>query len=222
MLIYSFPDPQRAPRDAPLAYGGDLSAGRLLQAYQMGIFPWYSADEPILWWSPDPRFVLPPKDCVINHGLQRELVKPVWTVTFDQSFEKVMRACAEAPRKGQNGTWITDEMISAYTELHEKGFAHSVECWRGGELAGGLYGVSLGGVFFGESMFHWVDNASKVAFAHLVEKLIAWDFELIDCQMPTKHLATFGAHSISRSHFLQILEEAVRKPTRVGGWGESR
>lgn len=216
-----FPNPRSAPADAPLAWGRDLSSELLLHAYQQGIFPWYETGQPVLWWCPDPRFVLPPADTVINHGLRRELKKSYWAVTFDQKFSEVMRACARAPRKGQNGTWITEEMLNAYTELHHQGYAHSVECWHNGVLAGGLYGIAIGGVFFGESMFHKVNNASKIAFAKLVERLNAWEFTLIDCQMPTQHLASFGARNIPRERFLKILEEALLKPTRRGYWNLS-
>lgn len=218
---YAFPDPHTAPSNAPLAFGGDLSTGRLLKAYRMGIFPWYEVGEPILWWCPDPRFVLIPHTCTLSKSLQRERRKPYWRITYDQAFVEVMRACALAPRKGQQGTWITPEMIHAYSALHEHGYAHSVECWRDGELAGGLYGISLGGIFFGESMFHRIPNASKVAFAHLVERLIEWDFKLIDCQMPTQYLASFGARNIPRGHFLKILDEALDFPTRNCSWAQS-
>ena len=215
---YAFPDPRTAPGDEPLAMGGDLSPGRLLKAYSSGIFPWYSDGEPILWWSLDPRFVLSPLDCKINHGLRRELKRDIWKITFDQAFSEVIRSCKSMPRPEQDGTWITSEMIAAYEQLHEGGYAHSVECWQDGELAGGLYGVSLGGMFFGESMFHKKPNASKVAFAALVERLVEWDFALIDCQQPTDYLATFGAKCIPRDEFLDILEVALERPTRQGKW----
>ena len=215
---HTFPDPRTAPEDAPLALGGDLSVSRLLEAYSRGIFPWFSDGEPILWWSLDPRFVLAPGDCKINHGLRRELKKDVWEITFDHAFAEVIRSCKGAPRPDQDGTWITADMIAAYEGLHEAGYAHSVECWREGKIVGGLYGVSLGGVFFGESMFHKTANASKIAFAALVDRLVEWEFDLIDCQQPTDHLATFGAECIPRDEFLDILEEALKRPPRLGKW----
>lgn len=215
---YSFPDPRKAPWDAPLAWGGDLSPGRLLKAYTLGIFPWYDAGQPILWWSPDPRFVLNPKTAIINRGLRRALKKSYWHVTFDHAFERVMRACAQTPRPGQSGTWITEPMVEAYCKLHQMGYAHSVECWVEGVLVGGLYGISLGRAFFGESMFHHKTDASKVAFATLLEQLVRWDFEMVDCQMPTAHLASFGAREISRDDFLDHLEHLLTVPARRGSW----
>ena len=219
LKAYTFPDPRKAPDDEPLAFGGDLCPERLLTAYSLGIFPWYEQGQPILWWCPNPRFTLPPKDCTINRGLRRALKKPHWHVTFDQAFADVMRACAQTPRKGETGTWITQAMLEAYCELHRLGYAHSVECWKDGELTGGLYGISLGTVFFGESMFHRESDASKVAFARLVERLIEWDFTLIDCQMPTEHLASFGAKDMPREAFLKHLKAAQKHPTRLGNWG---
>ncbi|MDP0495614.1 MAG: leucyl/phenylalanyl-tRNA--protein transferase [Verrucomicrobiota bacterium JB024] len=214
----AFPDPRFAPTDAPLAVGGDLSVLRLIEAYSRGIFPWYNAGEPILWWSPDPRFVLLPRELKVSHSLHKELKKPCWEVTYDQAFAQVIRGCAQANRPGQDGTWIVEEMIRAYLELHAAGYAHSVECWHEGKLAGGLYGVSLGAAFFGESMFHRVPNASKVAFARLVERLQHWEFQLIDCQQPTKYLASFGATCWPRDIFLRTLANAVSAPTRIGKW----
>ncbi|MGE9294475.1 MAG: leucyl/phenylalanyl-tRNA--protein transferase, partial [Puniceicoccales bacterium] len=214
----AFPDPRYAPADAPLAVGGDLSVLRLIEAYSRGIFPWYNAGEPILWWSPDPRFVLLPRELKVSHSLKKELKKDCWEVTFDQAFGQVIRGCAHANRPGQDGTWIVDEMIKAYHELHAAGYAHSVECWHEGKLAGGLYGVSLGAAFFGESMFHRVPNASKVAFVGLVERLRQWEFQLIDCQQPTRYLASFGATCWPRELFLRTLGNAVSAPTRMGKW----
>lgn len=214
----TFPDPRECPGDRPLGWGGDLSVERLLAAYRQGIFPWYDVGEPILWWCPDPRFVLPPTSLKVSSSLKKELKKAHWRVTFDEAFPKVIRACAQTPRPGQAGTWITEEMQDAYIGLHELGYAHSVECWSRGELVGGLYGVSLGGMFFGESMFHHAPNASKVAFVRLVERLQQWEFALIDCQMPTKYLASFGAHLIPREQFLDILELAMGQPMRQGNW----
>lgn len=214
----AFPDPRLAPPDGPMALGGDLSVTRLLQAYRQGIFPWFSEGEPILWWCPDPRFVLLPRDIVISHSLQKELKKACWEVTFDTAFEEVIRACARTARPGQDGTWIVNDMIDAYTRLHAEGYAHSVECWRDGKLAGGLYGVSLGAAFFGESMFHHRPNASKVAFVRLVERLTAWEFQLVDCQQPTEYLASFGATCWPRETFLRALDNAISAPTRRGTW----
>jgi len=176
----SFPDPRQAPADAPLAMGGDLSPERLLDAYAHGIFPWYNEETPILWWSPDPRFVLPLEEFRVRRSLAKVLCKAPWTFTMDRACEQVMRGCATQARPNQDGTWILQEMITAYGRLHDLGFAHSVECWEGERLVGGLYGVSLGRLFFGESMFHWVPDASKTAFVHFVQQLIAWDFALID------------------------------------------
>ena len=214
----AFPDPRNAPADAPLGVGGDLSVIRLIEAYSKGIFPWYNAGEPILWWCPDPRFALLPCDLKISRSLSKELKKPCWEVTFDQAFGQVIRHCASTSRPGQDGTWIVDEMIRAYQQLHAAGYAHSVECWHEGKLAGGLYGVSLGAAFFGESMFHRVPNASKVAFVHLVERLRQWEFQLIDCQQPTRYLASFGATCWPRETFLRTLANALSAPTRMGKW----
>ncbi|MGF1484712.1 MAG: leucyl/phenylalanyl-tRNA--protein transferase [Opitutales bacterium] len=213
-----FPDPRTAPRDGPIAIGGDLSVERLLAAYARGIFPWFGEDEPILWWCPDPRFVLLPEAAHIAKNLERERRKPRWRVTMDTAFQEVIHACASQKRHDQDGTWITPEMRQAYTELHRTGFAHSVECWCEGSLAGGLYGVSLGGVFFGESMFHHADNASKVAFAALLDWLRANDFDLIDCQQRTRHLASFGARETARDAFLDQLEASLQRPTLPGPW----
>ncbi len=213
-----FPDPRKAPRRGPMAMGGDLSVERLLDAYTRGIFPWFSEDEPILWWCPDPRFVLYPGQAHLSHSLERERRKACWEVRADTAFAEVIQACAVQKRHLQDGTWITPEMVTAYTELHEAGFAHSVECWREGELVGGLYGISLGGVFFGESMFHTRDNASKVAFAALVDWLRAKDFDLIDCQQKTRHLGSFGAREIPRREFLDGLEQSLQRPSRMGPW----
>ena len=201
-----------------LAVGGDLSKERLLEAYRLGIFPWYSDDQPILWWSPDPRLVLDLKDFKISRSLSKTLKKGVFQVTFDHAFEEVIQACAVVPRAAQNGTWITEEMQEAYINLHGLGYAHSVESWFGGKLAGGLYGVSLGKAFFGESMFHLKTDASKVALATLVEKLKSWDFHFIDSQMTTEHMVRLGAKELPRRIFLKRLQSALRHPTRRGRW----
>lgn len=191
-----------------LAAGGDLSAERLIEAYRQGIFPWYSADQPLLWWSPDPRMVLYPRELKISRSLGKRLRRRDYTVRVDSAFATVMRACA-APRDAQAGTWITDEMIAAYGELHRRGIAHSVETWIDGALAGGLYGVSLGRMFYGESMFTRVTDASKLALAHLARQLERWQFGLIDCQMQTGHLASLGAREIPRAAFIREMKLAV-------------
>lgn len=200
-------DPARGPARAPLAVGGELSAASLKAAYSAGVFPWYSEGEPVQWWCPDPRFVLRPEDARLSDSLRKTLRSAAWEVACDVDFEGVMRACAEQPRPGQSGTWITEEMVKAYCALHREGLAHSVEVRRDGRLVGGLYGVALGTVFHGESMFHRVTDASKVAFAHLVSRLGAAGFRLIDCQVPTRHLASLGALSVRRSEFLRALAE---------------
>ena len=213
-----FPPPDYADPSGLLAVGGDLSKERLLEAYRLGIFPWYSDDQPILWWSPDPRLVLDLKDFTISRSLRKTLKKAIFQVTFDHAFEQVIQACALIPRAAQNGTWITEEMREAYINLHGLGYAHSVESWLGGELVGGLYGVSLGKAFFGESMFHLKTDASKVALATLVEKLKSWDFHFIDSQMTTEHMIRLGAKELPRRIFLKLLQLALRQPTKRGRW----
>jgi leucyl/phenylalanyl-tRNA--protein transferase len=199
MSEWPYGDPARAPARGPLHVGGELDFATLLAAYRHGVFPWYSEDEPVQWWSPNPRFVLPPGDLRVTDSLRKTMRKPGWTVTLDQAFERVMRACAAVPRHGQDGTWITEEMIAAYVELHRRGHAHSVEVSWQGELVGGLYGVAIGRIFHGESMFHTRSDASKVGFAALVGRLRTAGFQLIDCQMPTAHLASLGAAPIRRA-----------------------
>ena len=194
-----------------LAIGGDLSEKRLIEAYSQGIFPWYESGQPILWWSPDPRAVLFPKHLKISRSLKKTLNKNTFKVTFDQSFESVIKACS-APRQDARGTWITPEMIEAYIKLHDAGIAHSVECWNDSNLVGGLYGICLGRLFFGESMFSLQNDASKVAFVHLVKQLEIWNFPLIDCQVPNKHLSSLGACEIPLSQFVQYLEHYVDQP----------
>ena len=213
-----FPPPEYADPSGLLAVGGDLSKERLLAAYRLGIFPWYSEDQPILWWSPDPRLVLDLKDFKISRSLRKTLKRGIFQVTFDHAFEEVIRACAVVPREAQNGTWITDEMEKAYIKLHGLGYAHSVESWFGGKLAGGLYGVSVGKCFFGESMFHLKTDASKVALATLVEKLKSWDFHFIDSQMTTEHMLSLGAKELPRRIFLKRLQLALRYPTKRWRW----
>ncbi len=202
-----FPDPGYALEEPNglLAVGGDLSPARLLNAYRQGIFPWYSDGQPILWWSPDPRAVLFPDQFKVSRSLRKSLRKRPFRVTLDTAFAAVIEACSE-PRDDGAGTWITEEMKQAYIQLHGIGFAHSVECWEGEELVGGLYGVSMGKVFFGESMFTRRTDASKIGFAHLVEQLKDWGFGLIDCQVHSGHLASLGAEDIPREEFLGLLD----------------
>lgn len=213
-----FPDPELAEPDGLLAIGGDLSPERLLTAYAQGIFPWYSEENPILWWSPDPRLVLDPAELHVSRSLRRTLSRGAFRVASDTAFEAVIRRCAERERPGQHGTWITAEMIDAYVRLHALGFAHSFEAWDGDALAGGLYGVSLGAAFFGESMFADRPDASKVAFATAVEWLAARGVTLVDCQVRTDHLVRFGAREIPRRAFLERLARALEAPTRRGRW----
>jgi leucyl/phenylalanyl-tRNA--protein transferase len=205
-----FPPLEKALRqpNGLLAVGGDLSAERILLAYRHGIFPWFSEDDPILWWSPDPRMVLVPSEFIVSHSLKKLLRSGQFEVRFDSAFTEVMQACA-APRNAQAGTWIHPEMIAAYSELHRLGYAHSVETWCDGELVGGLYGMSIGKMFFGESMFSRRSNASKIALARLSQQLKRWGFGLIDCQMHTPHLASLGAREIPRDEFQQALLELV-------------
>lgn len=191
-----------------LAAGGDLSVNRLLKAYSRGIFPWFDDDQPILWWSPDPRAVMFPQDLHISRSLHKTLRSNCFRVSFDEDFDAVIRACS-APRRGSQGTWITEDIIDAYNAFHARGFAHSVECWHGDELVGGLYGVALGRLFFGESMFSRMTDASKVAFVHLVKQLEAWDFPLIDCQIMNPHLASLGATLMPRATFKHWLNDFV-------------
>jgi leucyl/phenylalanyl-tRNA---protein transferase len=213
-----FPPPDYADPSGLLAVGGDLSSERLLEAYRVGIFPWYSDDQPILWWSPDPRFMLELDEFKISRSLQKTLRRKIFQVTFDRVFEEVIAACSVVPREGQRGTWITQEMRDAYLELHGLGYAHSVESWFGGKLVGGLYGISLGKAFFGESMFHHKTDASKVALATLVEKLRSWGFHFIDSQMTTEHMMRLGAKEVPRRIFLKRLQSALRHSTRRGKW----
>ncbi|NTX39620.1 leucyl/phenylalanyl-tRNA--protein transferase [Myxococcus sp. CA033] len=216
-----FPPPERADKSGVLAVGGDLSPERLLAAYSRGIFPWFSAGDPILWHSPDPRFVLTPDSLHVGRSLRKTMARGEYEVRYDTAFARVITECGRVTRPGQNGTWITDEMLGAYVELHERGFAHSVEAWQDGELKGGLYGVSLGAAFFGESMFALAPDASKVAFVSSVERFKDWGFQLVDCQVETEHLARFGAESWPRKRFLAALHKALREPTRQGKWTEA-
>lgn len=195
-----------------LCAGGDLSPARLLEAYRHGIFPWFSEGDPILWWSPDPRMVLFPEELRISHSLRKTLARGAYETRVDTAFRSVIEACAE-PRDAKGGTWIVPEMVDAYTRLHALGIAHSVESWSGDALAGGLYGVALGKVFFGESMFARAADASKVALARLAERLREKGFRVIDCQQATAHLASLGAREIPRKAFAQLLQESIQYPT---------
>ena len=211
------PDPRAAHRGGLVAVGGDLRPGTLLDAYSKGIFPWYER-EPVLWHSPDPRMVLSPSDLLVSRSLRRTIKKGIFEVRLDTAFERVMRSCAEASRRGQRGTWITPAMIEAYCRLHDMGYAHSAESYRDGVLAGGLYGVSLGAAFFAESMFTREDDASKVALVTLVAQIRDWRFQIFDCQVHTDNAARFGATEWPRGRFLRALAAALREPARRGRW----
>jgi leucyl/phenylalanyl-tRNA--protein transferase len=213
----AFPPPELA-EDGLLAVGGDLRPERLLTAYAQGIFPWYEDGLPILWHSPDPRMVLRAEELHVTRSLAKTMRRRTYQITLDSAFRDVVEACASMERPGQEGTWITAEMIAAYEVLHRLGFAHSAEAWRGDELVGGLYGVSLGSAFFGESMFSRAHDASKVAFVTLVQDLARRGIGLIDCQVHTGHLARFGAREWPRERFLEALATALRNPTRKGKW----
>lgn len=214
-----FPDADLAEKEPNglLAVGGDLSPTRLLNAYRNGIFPWYSDGQPLLWWSPDPRTVLFPKQLKVSRSLRKTLRKQQFRASIDHCFEQVVQACA-APRQNEPGTWITPAMASAYSQLHKLGHAHSVEVWRDSELVGGLYGVAIGQVFFGESMFSRATDASKVAMVYLVERLLSWDYQLIDCQVYSEHLISLGAEEISRQAFIQHLKSDCEQPGHQGTW----
>ena len=218
-MAVHFPDPEQAMPDGLLAAGGNLEPETLLEAYARGIFPWYSEGSPILWWSPDPRMVLFPDEFKISHSLRQVLHSDKYTIRFDTDFPGVIGQCATVPRKGETGTWITPEMEQAYIRLHRMGFAHSVETYYGNKLAGGLYGISLGTAFFGESMFHVMTDASKVALYHLVQWCTYHNFDFIDAQTPTDHLTSLGAREISRKDFLDRLKKTLEKPTIRGKWG---
>ncbi len=215
-----FPDPSLAEEDGLLAIGGDLSMERLLLAYSNGIFPWYDEGSPILWWALNPRMVLFPKEFKVSKSLKQKIRKAEFNITFDGAFEKVIEQCSMVPRGDQNGTWITDEMKQAYIDLHKLGFAHSAECYFENELVGGLYGVSIGKAFFGESMFHHKTDASKIAFHALMQKLIEWDFHLIDAQMETPLLKSFGAKLIPFEDYREKLNYALDFDSKRGNWSE--
>ncbi len=211
-----FPPPDRGPRRGPIAVGGDLRPERLLLAYSMGVFPWQG--EPLHWHSPDPRMVLLADELRVSRSLAKTIRQSRFRVSLDTDFAAVMVACASVPRPGQDGTWITPAMVESYCELHRRGVAHSVEAWNGETLAGGLYGISLGAAFFGESMFARERDASKVAFVALVDQLRRWQIKLVDCQVHTPHLASLGAREWPRRAFLATLARALESPTRIGPW----
>ena len=213
-----FPAPYLASKEGLLAIGGDLSIRRLLLAYRNGIFPWYSEDEPILWWSPDPRLVLYPNELKVSRSLKKVIKQNIFEIHMDRAFEAVISECAQVRLENREGTWIVADMIRAYCRLYEAGFAHSVEAWQDNDLAGGLYGVSIGKCFFGESMFTRITNASKVALVALVEHLKSLEFAFIDCQINTAHLCRLGAREISRARYLNELKEALKHSTHKGNW----
>ena len=214
-----FPSAELAEPDGLLAIGGDLSPMRLVMAYANGIFPWYNEGDPILWWSLDPRLVIRPGEMKVSKSLRHTLRSGKFESRIDTAFRSVMEHCAVTPREGQNGTWITNDILEAYCNLYELGIAHSFETWQDGELVGGLYGVALGKAFYGESMFHTVSDASKVAFWHLHQFLQAHGFKIIDCQQETPHLKSLGAYAIPRHDFLKELEELIAEPGLIGNWG---
>jgi leucyl/phenylalanyl-tRNA--protein transferase len=214
----AFPHPRLANRDGLLAVGGDLSRARLLLAYSNGIFPWFAEEDPILWWSPSVRPVVAPGEIHVGRSLAKAMRRRPYDIRFDTAFQEVIAACASAPRPGQEGTWITRGMQEAYLDLHEAGFAHSVEAWQEGRLVGGLYGVALGGAFFGESMFARAPDASKIAFVVLCRHLEAWGFGLIDSQVTNEHTARFGTVEIPRDEFLVRVRREMDKRTRRGKW----
>jgi len=213
-----FPHPYLAEPDGLLAIGGDLSVPRLLLAYSSGIFPWYSDDSPIMWWALNPRMVLFPDKFKLSKSLKQTLYRGHFSFTLDGAFEEVIRQCAQAKRENQDGTWITEEMQEAYLNLHREGYAHSVETWNGDFLAGGLYGISLGASFFGESMFFRQRDASKAALFFLTERLKKWNFDIIDVQQETNHMRTLGAETIPLDNYLNILKKSLKQPTIRGKW----
>ena len=213
-----FPSPETADSEGLVASGGNLSVEMLLMAYCLGIFPWYSYRDPILWWSPDPRMIFINGKIKISKSLARKIEKNVFSISFDSAFDRVIHNCARIKRQRQRGTWITKEMLQAYKELHRVGYAHSVEVWKEDELVGGLYGLSIGRAFFGESMFHTTADASKVALFKLSERLREWGFDFIDGQVSNPHLESLGAVNIPRSEFLLKLNEAIRGKTLLGSW----
>jgi len=216
----TFPNPNLATKEGIIAMGGDLSTERIINAYCSGIFPWFSEGEPILWWSPNPRGVLFLEEFKLSKSMRKFLKKDIYSVTFDKNFQQVMFLCGEIRRK-KEGTWITNEMLEAYIKLHKLGVAHSVEVWdEEGKIAGGLYGISFGHMFFGESMFSIKENASKTALKYLVDKLKEYKYKVIDCQLYTEHLGSLGAKNISRLEYIKILSEELSYPTLKGNWSK--
>jgi leucyl/phenylalanyl-tRNA--protein transferase len=209
---HTFPDPSAACDEGILAYGGDLNPNRILKAYMKGIFPWYNKNDPILWWSPNPRMVLSLDEFKCSKSLKRTVQKKIFEIKFNSAFEEVMKQCAKVSRKGQKDTWILPQIIEAYGILHNMGFAHSFEAYYEGKLVGGGYGIAMGDIFTGESMFALKNDASKVAFYHLVKHLKQKGFSLIDCQISTAHLKSLGAKEISREAFLSLIQIALQKP----------
>ena len=210
--------PVHLAEDGLLALGGDLRPERLILGYTQGIFPWYAENLPILWHSPDPRMMMTTRDLVVQKSLRKQIRRQPYELKIDTAFGEVLAGCASAPRPGQTGTWLIPEMVDAYTKLHDLGFAHSFEAWKDGELVGGLYGVSLGAAFFGESMFTKAPDASKIAFVASVRQLDAWSIGLIDCQVHTEHLERFGAYEVPRLSYIELLRRALDEPTRTGKW----
>lgn len=213
-----FPNPYHAPENMPMAIGGDLSPDRLIKAYQMGIFPWFNEEDPILWWSPNPRMVLYPDQVKVSKSMKKVIQSERFTLKIDSAFDQVIENCQSAPRKGQEGTWITEDILNSYKNLHKLGVAHSFETFEKDKLVGGLYGVSLGKCFFGESMFSQVSNASKFAFIMMANTLEKNNFEIIDCQIHNEHLASLGAIEVNRSLFLDQLQDGLKKEFVVGKW----
>lgn len=215
---FRFPDAHSTSKEGIVCFGGNLSPGMLLSAYRQGIFPWYSEDDPLLWWSPDPRFVIDPTKTHLAASMRKILRRRPFELKLDTAFSSVIKACADRPRPGQSGTWIGPEMIEAYCRLHELGYAHSAEAWQDGALVGGLYGISLGNIFFGESMFSLVANASKAVFLPFSWFLASQGYRLIDSQVHTCHVESLGGHHISRKEYLKILQTSLVLPDQPGSW----
>ncbi|CAA6827071.1 MAG: Leucyl/phenylalanyl-tRNA--protein transferase (EC [uncultured Sulfurovum sp.] len=216
--VHTFPSAREAPEEGLVAFGGDLNPNRILKAYKEGIFPWYSPEDPLLWWSPNPRLVLFPENLKKSKSFKRVLRNKGFEVRFDQDFEAVINHCANVPRAGQEGTWLSDEMKASYIELYHMGFAHSVETYYKGQLVGGLYGLALGRAFFGESMFSLMTNASRVSLTALSDICVKKSYDFIDCQVETPHLVSWGAILIERDDFLDLLEDTLEKDTDFGSW----
>jgi leucyl/phenylalanyl-tRNA--protein transferase len=215
-----FPSPKQASREGLVAIGGDLHPSRVLKAYSQGIFPWYSDGDPIMWWSPDPRMIVLPQNFKPSKSLKRLMHSGIYRICFDTAFDAVVSSCARIRRKGQEGTWITNDYKLTFNKFHRAGLAHSVEVFREDKLVGGLYGLSLGKVFFGESMFHLEPNTSKIAFAALVDFMFAKSMTLIDAQQETNHLKNLGGFPVERNDFLEVLNKALSFPTWIGNWGQ--